>query len=53
MELIQTTNIDLELKVIDKLLSLSLGEQIYAKQISLLFKVIEFKSNPIFVTKSN
>lgn len=51
MDKLETQNIEIELKIIDKLLSLPIGEQLYEKEIKLLFEIIKFKTYPIFVVK--
>lgn len=40
------------LRVIDKLLSLPYGEQIYAKEIRLLFDLVRIMSYPVITIKS-
>lgn len=53
MEKLETTNVDVELRIIDKLLSLTAGEQIFRREIGILFKIIELKSNPISLSKDS
>lgn len=53
MEQIKNKNaeeIKLILRIIDKLLSLPLGEQIYGDKVNFLFKQFELISNPLFIT---
>ena len=38
------------LRVIDKLLSIPAGEQIYCKQLKTLFTMLELLANPIYTT---
>ena len=49
MKKLETTNVELELSIINKLLSFDAGEQIYRKEINTLFQIIYLKSNPTFI----
>lgn len=37
------------LRIIEKLLSTPLGEQIYSREIKILFDILELQSKPIFI----
>lgn len=38
------------LQVINRLLTIPLGEQLYQKELSILFKILEHQTTPVFVT---
>jgi len=54
MEEIKTTNevTEYTLKVIDKLFSITGGEQLYRREIGILFNILELLSKPMFITKN-
>lgn len=49
---INSENITLILRIIDKLLDLPQGEQIYGEQLRILFHQLSIATNPIFITKN-
>ena len=47
-----TVNTNYETECIARLLSIPAGEQIYRREIGILFNILELKSKPMFVTKN-
>ena len=52
MEKVETIGVDLELKIIAKLLDMPTGEQIYRREIGILFDILELKAKPMFITEN-